>query len=78
VKDNNYSLEIMKKELNNQYICSEVKYAFECSIEALEKQIPKKIKILDYGKAHCPRCKTDIHGKGKIDYCYCCGQKLDW
>ena len=47
-------------------------------VEALEKQVPKEIEIYDYGKAHCPVCKTDIHGIGKIKYCFHCGQKMDW
>lgn len=46
--------------------------------QLIEKQMPKKIDIFDYGKAHCPNCKTDIHGIGKIKYCFNCGQKLEW
>lgn len=42
IRDNQYSLEIMKQELNSKYICPEIKYAFKNSIQALEKQIPKK------------------------------------
>lgn len=30
------------------------------------------------GIALCPKCKTDIHGKGYIDRCFSCGQKLKW
>lgn len=47
-------------------------------IKSLEKQIPMKIKIYDYGKAHCPVCDRDIHGIGKIKFCFACGQKLEW
>ena len=61
-------------EENNNYAVQSVSLA----IEALEKQVPKEIKIYDYGKAHCPVCKTDIHGIGKIKYCFHCGQKMDW
>ena len=39
MRDYQYSLDIMKQELKNKYISPEVKYAFETSIEALEKQI---------------------------------------
>jgi len=51
---------------------------FEKAIESIEKQIPIGIDIFDYGKAHCPVCKTDIHGIGKIAFCFKCGQKLEW
>lgn len=47
-------------------------------IEILEKQMSKKIDIFDFGKAHCPICKTDIHGIGKIKFCIKCGQNLEW
>lgn len=39
----------------------------ECAIAALEKQIPKKIEIL-----------FEIYVCVKGDYCYNCGQALDW
>jgi len=41
MKDYKYSLEIMKQELESKYICPEIKYAFNASIEALEKQLPE-------------------------------------
>lgn len=53
-------------------------YGLAEGIVALEKRVPKKIEIYDYGKAHCSVCKTDIHGVGKIKYCFHCGQKLNW
>jgi len=37
-----YSLNIMKQELNNKYICPEVKYAFKMSIKALEENTELK------------------------------------
>ena len=42
------------------------------AIEALEKQIPKKV------KAHqdCPNCGADVIGSGF--YCWNCGQRLYW
>jgi hypothetical protein len=56
------------------------------AIQALEKQIPKKV-TYDYGlnETRCPECKT-IFGyaeEGEDDeyyapYCYECGQCLDW
>ena len=51
--------------------------AFETAIEALEKQIPKKVT-----KSACPSCSRIFlfrHGeKRKGDYCDNCGQALDW
>ena len=51
--------------------------AFETAIEALEKQIPKKVT-----KSICPSCNRIFlfrHGeKRKGDYCDNCGQALDW
>ena len=51
--------------------------AFEAAIEALEKQIPKKVI-----KLACPSCNRFFlfrHGeKRKGDYCDNCGQALDW
>lgn len=53
----------------------------EIAINALEKQIPKKVNISLKGttgwntKCHCPNCHSMIsHGK----YCSNCGQALDW
>lgn len=51
--------------------------AFKTAIEALEKQIPKKVT-----KSACPSCNRIFlfrHGeKRKGDYCDNCGQALDW
>ena len=43
--------------------------------EALEKQIPKKLK--DNGWLYCPFCGRDVL-MDKFDYCPHCGQALDW
>ncbi len=55
-----------------------IQYALAEGRVALEKQIQKQIYVCNYGKAHCPVCNTDIHGVGKINFCFSCGQKLDW
>ena len=49
--------------------------AFETAIEALEKQIPKKLK--DDGWLYCPICGRDVL-MDRFDYCPDCGQALDW
>ena len=43
--------------------------------EALEKQIPKKLK--DDGWLYCPICGRDVL-MDRFDYCPHCGQALDW
>ena len=51
--------------------------AFETAIEALEKQVAKKVT-----KSVCPSCKRIFlfkkKKKRKGDYCDNCGQALDW
>lgn len=58
--------------------------ALNLSIEALEKQIPKKVIFEDNGEVLlCPRCGLDLMGSiTEPDhdpyYCFECGQALDW
>ncbi len=82
-------------ELNAIYITE----ALDMAIEALEKQVPKKVTLgydeQDY--VRCPQCKSEIApmdddcllyhcpGCGEKDailqgdnYCFNCGQALDW
>ena len=51
--------------------------AFKTAVEALDKQIPKKVT-----KSACPSCNRIFlfrHSeKRKGDYCDNCGQALDW
>lgn len=72
--------------------------SMKLAVEALEKQIPKKV-VLGYAEqdyVRCPECKREIApmddcllyhcpGCGEKDailqgdnYCFNCGQKLDW
>lgn len=70
------------------------KESAKLAIQALEKQIPKKLEIRNatcadieselrdfittQGKiCRCPACKNTICVSG-IEYCWYCGQKLDW
>ena len=60
----------------------------DAAIEALEKQIPKKIVVREDSnnllKMFCPNCDScfgiygDIFIPTTSKYCYLCGQKLDW
>ena len=67
--------------------------ALGMAINALEKQIPKKIvhvklRPTEWGSGfRCPECEaeqtaTEFFGYGKSDnkitFCWGCGQKLDW
>ena len=59
--------------------------AFENAIEALKKQIPKKVELTE-DCCICPCCRFDMMGvydftdKDTKDPAYCpeCGQALDW
>lgn len=53
--------------------------AFETAIEALEKQIPKKVIFQSgfKGLRYCPCCNVRFIGWG-MKYCGECGQALDW
>ena len=72
----------MKKGENNLPYKNRKKYA-ELAIEALEKQIAKKPRIIgvsDYAEyMKCPQCRltTAVYSNMRPDYCSKCGQKLD-
>ena len=72
-----------KKGENNVLYKNRKKYA-ELAIDSLEKQIAKKpkktgIEGYRYVDAYiCPTCKGNFSGTRIADYCYHCGQKLDW
>lgn len=59
--------------------------------ESLEKQMPKKLKIIKVGQSGlvllCPNCENEMamiyssiwqQGKYRQKYCENCGQALDW
>lgn len=52
----------------------------DMAIKALEKQIPKK---MEYMPVHFPcdyKCPNGCHmyEEYQVNYCYKCGQKIDW
>ena len=50
----------------------------EVVVEALEKQIAKKVIVSPYNNMkYCPICEVSVTGM-YYDYCVECGQKLDW
>ena len=76
--NNNTSCEWLKKDVEGTIT------AFSMAIEALEKQVPKKL-AFDAWSHNCPRCletlvdNNKIHRKGvKKHYCPNCGQAIDW
>lgn len=51
--------------------------AMKLAVEALEKQIPRKLPV-DNELYHCPGCgEKDAIMQGD-NYCFNCGQALDW
>lgn len=58
------------------------KTALEMAIQALEKQVPKKViwenEIFLW--AYCPNCGSDICDEDNVELKFCtdCGQALDW
>lgn len=51
------------------------------SIQALERQIPKKVEFgngLDPRWDTCPACEYQDIEEEKPNFCPCCGQALDW
>lgn len=63
---------------------SEVSRHAELLDEAIKKQIPKKPVMADEQNARlamcykCPSCNGSFTGTGIANYCYHCGQALDW
>lgn len=68
----------MKKGESNLFYKNRKKYA-ELAIEALEKQIAKKVIYENYAYI-CPICGGIVEDEDKcrFDYCPDCGQKLLW
>lgn len=59
--------------------------AYGMAIQALEKQIPKKVVRDGKWIYKCPRCGAcaetdcgDVFYDYRLDYCNGCGQRLDW
>ena len=67
--------------------CQEAFYviaALQMAIKALEKQIPKKPKLMENPLInskywfYCPNCNASRHTDIKVKHCSFCGQALDW
>ena len=70
-------LKLHSKDLSSKY-----KNGLRMAINALEKQMPKKlINTCQYVSGCCPNCKKYISDWLEYDKFMCCpycGQKLDW
>jgi tRNA(Ile2) C34 agmatinyltransferase TiaS len=70
-------------ELENKLIESgEVKEKEDCPLK-LEKQVPQKVKkYKGLNETACPNCRFVFgdyeYDDEKFDYCYNCGQRLNW
>lgn len=76
---------ILKAEIVYHPVCSIFAEALGIAINALEKQIPKKVVKDGKWSYKCPCCgecaETDCGDDFydyRLDYCNGCGQKLDW
>lgn len=83
--------EILLREIDKYWGSSKYRNALTIDLEkaitmgvnALDKMIPKKpIKAQEhirYAMCYvCPNCGKTFSGTGIANYCYHCGQKLDW
>lgn len=73
------------KRVHPFYDWEEMREIRDIAIEALEKQLPKKVENWN-GQASCPRCKRLFGNMEDVkmfrdwdsDCCNHCGQRLDW
>jgi hypothetical protein len=65
--------------LNHQRKAENQKELMQITVEALEKQIPKRAKMTNdtYPLSICPCCNKQFIPH-KFGYCHHCGQALDW
>lgn len=76
--------QINLKRVHPFYDWEEMLEVRDIAINALEKQIPKKPipteeQDIRYAMNYtCPSCGKHFTGTGIANYCYHCGQALDW
>lgn len=80
---NQEAIKVMEK-YTDECVSRVVSRAHIMAIGALHKQVPKKPTKIDnpgirYTDTYrCPSCGGNFTGTGFADYCYHCGQHLDW
>ena len=71
------TLRELRRETNDSWY----EEVYDMAISALEKQIPKKVRITTSTK-RCATCGRQLSGIGNIhprrNYCQGCGQAIDW
>ena len=95
IEDTIENMKVLKKALQEKVIeinldgngdqdAKEVAFDFDRSIEALDKQIPKKPKTKTIGcdiEWWCPNCGENhilMYARKGFKYCHHCGQRLLW
>lgn len=84
------AIKLLRKDIRADEIYSLTKYglrsaeikeliqeAIDEGVDALEKQIPKKLHIYTNGTEHCPCCDYD-NSALRFKVCVECGQMLKW
>ena len=72
------ALDSLKFEVFEECHCGYIEEELELAIEALEKQVAKKLVVWDNGTQHCPNCEHDLtYISSEDEYCCRCGQRLE-
>ena len=72
------ALDSLKFEVFEECHCGYIEEELKIAIEALEKQIAKKLVVWDNGTQHCPNCEHDLtYISSEDEYCCRCGQRLE-
>lgn len=80
---NQEAVNVMEK-YTDECVSRVVSRAHTLAIAALQKQVQRKpVKVNDSGIRYtdtyrCPSCGGGFTGTGFANYCYHCGQALDW
>ncbi len=77
------AIEILTNAIQTEHMTAEQDMALAIAQKALEKQMPKKPILSDSQMRYiccydCPNCGRGFSGTGIANYCYHCGQVLDW
>lgn len=71
------TLEVRQSYLSEMNLYALV--AYNAAIESLQKQMPVKVTKNSHGVTFCSNCTKSVwQNKDESQYCFRCGQKLDW
>lgn len=71
------ALEIIRYEVDEECHCGYIENELRIAMIALEKQIPKKLTVSEEIYC-CPICGENAAILQGDNYCFNCGQALDW